>query len=388
MGCNIAIMKRLLLLLILTGLLFGQDVLNLKSGESYKGTFFGKVDEDIVFKVEGETSTKKYSINDVNTIVTKNGELTYPFDIPTKMEPFDFDSNILPKNFVSIQEIINMSEDEKGLLYGNYKVSPLGNTVISFFVPTLGYHRINQWRKRVRSCCGLYFGCAAAIQLAVPVINYIFFPSSFKDGDAIGLSFLQGYHALYLYDVYTQTKRYNRNLSMSIFGQEKPPPSLGSIYPLDSNYKHYFSFFGYPNHRTGLSFFGYSITKRTKKNNEYYMGIGTMIISRSITAGWKYYLKKSNADNYYFGMSLVKNMGETDNKNGNPWFLPTDDDTKKVSMDFIAGNFSAGYEKRLSKNIYLNMEIFTLTGIMPNSRGVTDGIRYLVVPSFHFNYRI
>ena len=175
---------------------------------------------------------------------------------------------------------------------------------------------------------------------------------------------------------------------MSIFGQEKPPPSLGSIYPLDSNYKHYFSFFGYPNHRTGLSFFGYSITKRTKKNNEYYMGIGTMIISRSITAGWKYYLKKSNADNYYFGMSLVKNMGETDNKNGNPWFLPTDDDTKKVSMDCIAGNFSAGYEKRLSKNIYLNMEIFTLTGIMPNSRGVTDGIRYLVVPSFHFNYRI
>ena len=79
-------MKRLLLLLILTGLLFGQDVLNLKSGESYKGTFFGKVDEDIVFKVEGETSTKKFSINDVNTIVTKNGELTYPFDIPTTKE--------------------------------------------------------------------------------------------------------------------------------------------------------------------------------------------------------------------------------------------------------------------------------------------------------------
>jgi len=78
-GCNIVLMKRLLLLLILTGLLFGQDVLNLKSGESYKGTFFGKVDEDIVFKVEGETSTKKFSINDVNTIVTKNGELTYPF---------------------------------------------------------------------------------------------------------------------------------------------------------------------------------------------------------------------------------------------------------------------------------------------------------------------
>ncbi len=75
-------MKRFLPLLMLTGLLFGQDVLTLKNGESYNGTFFGKVDEDIVFKVEEETSTKKFSINDVNTIITKNGELTYPFDDP------------------------------------------------------------------------------------------------------------------------------------------------------------------------------------------------------------------------------------------------------------------------------------------------------------------
>ena len=78
---TIVLMKHFLPLFILTGLLFGQDVLNLKSGESYTGTFYGKVGENIVFKVEGETSTKKYSINDVNTIVTKNGELTYPFSV-------------------------------------------------------------------------------------------------------------------------------------------------------------------------------------------------------------------------------------------------------------------------------------------------------------------
>ena len=67
---------------MLTGLLLGQDVLNLKSGESFDGTFYGKVGEDIVFEVEGETSTKKFPIWSVETIVTKNGELTYPFDIP------------------------------------------------------------------------------------------------------------------------------------------------------------------------------------------------------------------------------------------------------------------------------------------------------------------
>ena len=41
-------MKRFLSLLILTGLLFGQDILHLKSDETYKGTFIGKVDEAIV----------------------------------------------------------------------------------------------------------------------------------------------------------------------------------------------------------------------------------------------------------------------------------------------------------------------------------------------------
>ena len=80
---------------MLTGLLFGQDVLTLKNGESYKGTYIGKVGEDIVFKVpltssvssiflKRITNTKKFPIWDVETIVTKNGELTYPFDIPTK----------------------------------------------------------------------------------------------------------------------------------------------------------------------------------------------------------------------------------------------------------------------------------------------------------------
>mgnify|MGYP000565179106 CR=1 FL=1 len=90
-------MKRFLPLIILTGLLFGQDVLTLKNGESYKGTYIGKVGEDIVFKVpltssvssiflKRITSTKKFPIWSVETIVTKNGELTYPFDIPTKQE--------------------------------------------------------------------------------------------------------------------------------------------------------------------------------------------------------------------------------------------------------------------------------------------------------------
>ena len=46
-------MKRFLPLLILAGLLFGQDVLYLKSGEYKKGVFIEKLDNDIVFQIEG-----------------------------------------------------------------------------------------------------------------------------------------------------------------------------------------------------------------------------------------------------------------------------------------------------------------------------------------------
>ncbi len=72
---------------MLTGLLFGQDVLTLKSGKSSKGTFIRNVDELIVFQVEGENHFTPFPINDVAIIKTSNwGELTYPFDIPTKKE--------------------------------------------------------------------------------------------------------------------------------------------------------------------------------------------------------------------------------------------------------------------------------------------------------------
>ena len=68
--CNIAIMKRFLPLFILTGLLFGQDVLHLKSGKLKKGVFVEKLDNDIVFQVEGENDSTNFPINDVDIIVT------------------------------------------------------------------------------------------------------------------------------------------------------------------------------------------------------------------------------------------------------------------------------------------------------------------------------
>ena len=87
-------MKRFLPLFMLTGLLFGQDVLLHKSGENYKGTFIGKVDKDIVFQIEGRSSTNKFPINDVDIVITSRGgikvELYYPFDTSTKKDSPSF----------------------------------------------------------------------------------------------------------------------------------------------------------------------------------------------------------------------------------------------------------------------------------------------------------
>ena len=74
---------------MLTGLLFGQDVLILKSGESYNGKFIRKVGSLVVFKVEADELgfvKKKFPISDVETIQTDEwGVLTYPFKIPRKL---------------------------------------------------------------------------------------------------------------------------------------------------------------------------------------------------------------------------------------------------------------------------------------------------------------
>ena len=382
-------MNRFLQLLILTGVLFGQDILLHKSGNFYKGVFIDKVGGSILFNIEGDSTYTEFSINDIDIIKTTNREYYYPFDIPTKISQSkntrykSFNSQILPKNFVTKQEIVEMSDEERSLLYMEHRVSPFGNTLLSYIVPTLGYHRINQWKQRGLGCIYIYIGSLSSIWLTIDIYNTLNTGNVKREGkkqlEVIPISekFVRGYYALYLYDIYKQTKIYNRNLSISIFGEEKQPSLISSNFP-KRNYKHYLNFFGFPNHRTGLSIFGYSLTKRTKNNNEFFMGIGTFLINLSINAGWKYYIRKSNADDYYFAMSLINNTGLVDDK---------EDDTKKVSLDFILGNFSVGYEKRLGKNIFLNMELFTITGNMPNSDGEGDELRTIVSPSFHFNYR-
>ena len=172
-------MIRFLPLLILTGLLFGQDI---------------KYDPDI-------------------------GE---PIDVEN-IESSTFDLNTLPKDFVSKQEIVNMSEEEKGFLYGKYKINPFGNTLISVLIPTLGYYRINQWKQRGRNCIYIYFTIGVALEVVHQIKNIpeSFSPRGYYENNAMLDSFASIYLGLYAFDVYNQTKKYNRNLYKYIFGEEE-----------------------------------------------------------------------------------------------------------------------------------------------------------------------
>ena len=89
-------MKRFLLLLMLTGLLFGQDVLLLKSGKNYKGRYITKENEVIIFRVEGEKDSRMFLINDVDIIIANREgakvELYYPFNMKANIEEDDSES--------------------------------------------------------------------------------------------------------------------------------------------------------------------------------------------------------------------------------------------------------------------------------------------------------
>ena len=96
-------MHRYISLLLFIGLAWGQyapiqpngyqDVLILKTGEAFTGSVDHKVNGEIVFFYYNQylqLTQKNFQINDIETIVTKNGTFTYPFDAVGKKGLFGF----------------------------------------------------------------------------------------------------------------------------------------------------------------------------------------------------------------------------------------------------------------------------------------------------------
>ena len=66
-------MKRFLTLFILTGLLFGQDVLHLKTGESYKGEYVKIEDGNVFFKPQDAFAFQPVPVKLIQTLKLKDG---------------------------------------------------------------------------------------------------------------------------------------------------------------------------------------------------------------------------------------------------------------------------------------------------------------------------
>ena len=94
-------MKRFLPLFILTGLLFGQDVLTHKSGKIYKGKYYGIVEQNIVFYVEGETGNRMFPIREVTSIELES----------TKPIVTDFDVLVLKSGTAYFGEYSKIEEE-------------------------------------------------------------------------------------------------------------------------------------------------------------------------------------------------------------------------------------------------------------------------------------
>ena len=75
-----------------------QDVLYLKSSELKKGVFIEKLDNDIVFQIKGESIYTRFSIDLVEIIETNNRKYYYPFDISTKKDNPSFGQDGLRKD--------------------------------------------------------------------------------------------------------------------------------------------------------------------------------------------------------------------------------------------------------------------------------------------------
>ena len=73
-------MNRFLPLLILTGVLFGQDVLTLKNGDFKRGKCNGKSNGYIIFQIDEKY--KKYRLDKVESIEIDNKKYYYPFNLP------------------------------------------------------------------------------------------------------------------------------------------------------------------------------------------------------------------------------------------------------------------------------------------------------------------
>ena len=137
-----------------------------------------------------------------------------------------------------------------------------------------------------------------------------------------------------------------------------PLLSFGQInkYP-----KHYISI-GFLDHKTGSSIVGYTRSILQNKNNELFVGAGTLLAQNTFVVGFKKYLLRSFVDGYsVISMQSIYGMGRS---------------------GFSAPAVSIGVEKKIWKMLFINIGANSIIRVYSDNR-----IEFINLPHLNINIR-
>ena len=154
--------------------------------------------------------------------------------------------------------------------------------------------------------------------------------------------------------------------------------------------KHY-RVIGFLDHKTGLSLLGYARTLKIHNNNEFFVGIGTLIAVNTISLGWKYsFLNKSVKLNPDTGDPII---GFSTGLIDDYYVVASIQSVAGMGGNIVAPFFSGGFEKRLTKKIYINVGVNSMfryygSKSVDNKTGeVRPAQEFITFPTIHFSLR-
>ena len=110
---NISIMKRFLPLLMLTGLLFGQDKLITVSGITYEGEYTERTENGVMFQVDGALNPQEIALSKVDRLILSDGTLLIDYG-----------------EFTDGTKIVDVSKEEPSKSGSGFGVRKIGRLLI------------------------------------------------------------------------------------------------------------------------------------------------------------------------------------------------------------------------------------------------------------------
>ena len=111
--CNIGLMKRFLPLLMLTGLLFGQDKLITVSGITYEGEYTERTENGVMFQVDGALNPQEIALSKVDRLILSDGTLLIDYG-----------------EFTDGTKIVDVSKEEPSKSGSGFGVRKIGRLLI------------------------------------------------------------------------------------------------------------------------------------------------------------------------------------------------------------------------------------------------------------------